>query len=430
MPCFHGLCHRTNGQWFVVCKSHSGQLCDLQTTNHWPAKLCRVCTVLLIVLMARDLSFASQKVPKSGPSALRKMWRSADAGRICSDFFGCLRPSLVLQSTQLSKAISFFPCQEVNRLHLQPQRRLRQLLLEEGPLPPLVSRPRDRVFLPGGAWHWRTALWAYCTLERLKVPLSNVKLRKDCWGGQKECCNCSIASFENGDIDYGFASATFVPSAPAPSWSGVNSMNVKMNSRRNFLGPKRPTFIAYAKKAIRNLKWSTRKTSTLWLLWLVRRKNLWKQHICCKSFWQSGPKAKGQRWAWCWTDWHQSNIDRHCSGFVSPTENGGMHGTPLDVGFSLQVTSMHLHVYILHHLYFLNLLDMTSDQPFCQDAGSMSWLRCKAVASGVAESFIVLFVWLYAVASPSFWDVLDRMLWVCGVAMAMHVKRKQQACMN
>ena len=39
--------------------------------------------------------------------------------------------------------------------------------------------------------------------------------------------------------------------------------------------------------------------------------------------------------------------------------------------FSLQVISMHLHVYILHHVYFLNLLDMRSDQPFCQDAGSM-----------------------------------------------------------
>eukprot|EP00434_Breviolum_minutum_P044730 symbB.v1.2.039992.t1/scaffold6920.1/size14603/4 len=65
------------------------------------AKLCRICTVFLIVLMASDLSFASQKVPKSGPSALQK----------CED--------------QLSK--------EANRLDLQPQRRLRQFLLEEGP---------------------------------------------------------------------------------------------------------------------------------------------------------------------------------------------------------------------------------------------------------------------------------------------------------
>eukprot|EP00434_Breviolum_minutum_P046182 symbB.v1.2.041617.t1/scaffold8406.1/size6487/1 len=51
--------------------------------------------------MASDLSFASQKVPKPGPSALQK----------CED--------------QLSK--------EANRLDLQPQRRLRQFLLEEGP---------------------------------------------------------------------------------------------------------------------------------------------------------------------------------------------------------------------------------------------------------------------------------------------------------
>jgi len=65
------------------------------------AKLCRVSIVFLVVLMARDLSFASQKVPKPGPSALQK----------CED--------------QLM--------QEANRLGLQPQRRLRQFLLEEGP---------------------------------------------------------------------------------------------------------------------------------------------------------------------------------------------------------------------------------------------------------------------------------------------------------
>ena len=48
-----------------------------------------------------------------------------------------------------------------------------------------------------------------------------------------------------------------------------------------------------------------------------------------------------------------------------------MRGTAFDVVFSLQVISMHLHVYILRHVYFLNLLDMRSDQPFCQDAESM-----------------------------------------------------------
>ena len=430
MPCFHGLCHRTNGQWFVVCKSHSGQLCDLQTTNHWPAKLCRVCTVLLIVLMARDLSFASQKVPKSGPSALRKMWRSADAGRICSDFFGCLRPSLVLQSTQLSKAISFFSVP--GSQSFAPATAAKASTTSSWRRAPASSRITSaRQSFPS----WRSLTLENGTLSLLHVgKAQSASLQRQ--APQRllrrpkrmlQLQHCKLWKWRHR---LWLRLRHFRPVRPGTFVVGLNSMNVKMNSRRNFLGPKRPTFIAYAKKAIRNLKWSTRKTSTLWLLWLVRRKNLWKQHICCKSFWQSGPKAKGQRWVWCWTDWHQSNIDRHCSGFVSPTENGGMHGTPLDVGFSLQVTSMHLHVYILHHLYFLNLLDMTSDQPFCQDAGSMSWLRCKAVASGVAESFIVLFVWLYAVASPSFWDVLDRMLWVCGVAMAMHVKRKQQACMN
>ena len=131
--------------------------------------------------------------------------------------------------------------------------------------------------------------------------------------------------------------------------------------------------------------------SIFWSLWLEKRRGFWKQHICCKSFWQSGPKAKGQRWDWCWTDACQSNIDRHCSGFVSPTEKGGMHGTAFDVSFSLQVISIHL---------LLNLLDMRSDQPFCQDAGSMSWLRCKAVCFGCCRKFYCSFCLAVGICKP------------------------------
>ena len=50
---------------------------------------------------------------------------------IFSDVFGCFFGFRVNSNCQ--KPFQFFPCQEVNRLHLQPQRRLRQFLLEEGP---------------------------------------------------------------------------------------------------------------------------------------------------------------------------------------------------------------------------------------------------------------------------------------------------------
>ena len=87
--------------------------------------------------MARDLSFASQKVPKSGPSAIQKcedQLMQAGFAVIFSAVFGLLWfYSKHLRKLKLSEAISVFSRQEANRLGLLPQRRLRQFLLEEGP---------------------------------------------------------------------------------------------------------------------------------------------------------------------------------------------------------------------------------------------------------------------------------------------------------
>jgi len=72
------------------------------------AKLCRVSIVFLVVLMARDLSFASQKVPKPGPSALQKcedQLMQAGFAVICSAVFGLL---WFYSQLKLSKAISVF----------------------------------------------------------------------------------------------------------------------------------------------------------------------------------------------------------------------------------------------------------------------------------------------------------------------------------
>ena len=126
-----------------------------------------------------------------------------------------------------------------------------------------------------------------------------------------------------------------------------------------------------------------------------------KVYICCKSFWQSSPKATGQRWAWCWTDWHQSNIDKHCRGFVSPTENGGMHGTAFDVSFSLQVISMHLHYNTSTSWIFLTCV-LTN--PFarmlgaCGDSGAkqlrlLFFVSCSPSWEVAAEIFSYVFRW-------------------------------------
>ena len=66
------------------------------------------------------------------------MGRSSDPGRICSDFprffrlFSAFFGFTINLNCQKPFHI-FFPFQEANRLGLQPQRRLRQFLLDEGP---------------------------------------------------------------------------------------------------------------------------------------------------------------------------------------------------------------------------------------------------------------------------------------------------------
>ena len=183
------------------------------------AKLCRVCMAFLIVLMASDLLFASHAVAK--PATLQTMedkltqaaWVSLSsivwsvAGRIYSGFLGCFRMFSVffgftVNSSQ--KPISFFSVPGSQSSGASTAAKAATVSSWGRPLPPLLSCPRDRVFLAGGAWCWREALWAYC--------------REDCRRGQKECCNCSIASFENRENDHGFAS-TFIAFSPAPSWS-------------------------------------------------------------------------------------------------------------------------------------------------------------------------------------------------------------------
>ena len=133
------------------------------------AKLCRVSIVFAIALMARDLSFASQKVPKSGPSAIQKcedQLMQAGFAVIFSAVFGLLWfYSKHLRKLKLSEAISVFSRQEANRLGLLPQRRLRQFLLEEGPC--LLSYHVRETEFPG---------LRSLTLARGTLSLSQVRL--------------------------------------------------------------------------------------------------------------------------------------------------------------------------------------------------------------------------------------------------------------
>ena len=61
------------------------------------AKLCRVSIVFAIALMASDLLFAGQKVPKPGPSALQKCEDQLTKAGYAVIFVGSVRPSLVLE---------------------------------------------------------------------------------------------------------------------------------------------------------------------------------------------------------------------------------------------------------------------------------------------------------------------------------------------
>ena len=181
MPCLHGISDSTDGQWFVV----------------WSV-----------------------------------------AGRIYSGFLGCFRMFSVffgftVNSSQ--KPISCFSVPGSQSSGASTAAKAATVSSWGRPLPPLLSCPRDRVFLAGGAWCWREALWAY--------------YREDCRRGQKECCNCSIASFEHREKRPWLRNLHFHRLCPGTFMVGFNASHVmKMNSNGNFLGPKRPILIAVPPK--------------------------------------------------------------------------------------------------------------------------------------------------------------------------------------
>ena len=98
------------------------------------SKACRVCMVFAIAVIASDFLFASQS-PK--PARLQKMEDKLTQAGFTVFFWGCFRMFSAFVgftvNSNCQKPFQFFLCQEANRLGLQPQRRLRQFLLDEGP---------------------------------------------------------------------------------------------------------------------------------------------------------------------------------------------------------------------------------------------------------------------------------------------------------
>ena len=219
----------------------------------------------------------------------------------------------------------------------------------------------------------------------------------------------------------------FHPVRPGTFAVGLNAKHAMKNSKGNFLGPKRPISIAYAKEAMRNWRWSKIKRNTLQSLWLARRKDSWEQHTCCKSLSVNSPKAQGQRWAWCWTDWHQSPTN-HCNGFVSPKENDGMRGTAFDVGFSLKAISMHLlymsKFYIMSTAWIFLTCVLTTLLPGCWEhvviEVQSGCFGCRRKFSSFLSRCMTVCVWKPFVLG------CFRMFCFCGVAVAMHVRENNK----
>ena len=107
-------------------------------------------------------------------------------------------------NSNCQKPISLFPCQEANRLGLQPQRRLRQFLLEEGPC--LLS------------YHVRETEFSWLELdvgERRFEPTAG----KTAEEAKK---NAAIAALQALNIEKTTMASEpplSLQSAPAPSWS-------------------------------------------------------------------------------------------------------------------------------------------------------------------------------------------------------------------
>ena len=160
-------------------------------------KLCRVCMVFAIAVMASDFLFASHTVPK--PARLQKMEdKLTQAG--FTVFFGMFSDVVGLfwfySQFKLSEAISVFSVPGSQSSRASTAAKTATVSAWWRPLPPLVSCPWHRIFLPGGAWRWRTSLWGDC--------------REDCRGGKK---NAAVAALQALQIE----KSTMTSPAPASS---------------------------------------------------------------------------------------------------------------------------------------------------------------------------------------------------------------------
>ena len=140
--------------------------------------------------------------------------------RLSSAFFG------FRVNSNCQKPFKFLPCQEANRLDLQPQRRLRQFLLEEGPS--LLSyHVRETEFF------WLAELDVG---ERHFEPIAG----KTAEEAKKNAAMAAVQALKMEKSTMVSQVSRFHPFRPGTIVVGFNAKHVRMKSKRSFLGPNRP----------------------------------------------------------------------------------------------------------------------------------------------------------------------------------------------